>query len=310
MKIKGVFETRRVWIDGKELFPEKSLQVRNHSPSGFNWGYAGSGPAQLALAILLEVIPRDYAERLYQDFKFDFIAKLPQADFEREIDLEAWVNAKTPEGIPKGLALYQWQPEPARAEPGEKEDLEGFRKYYEVGERFPSEINMEGLQGGVGATWRISGKSFEIVFLVQSPSVQEIDDFRKGPFKFGVLELANIPIFLMKFDSGLSFELFFNIALEREAGRELQDFLYSDANLVTLFLVDSVTFILWGIRALGMPPETIRRLKESCRGQLAKYQNAGEAAAVIQFLMSKYTHKDLISLADLRRLPKPKGGGA
>ena len=30
------------------------LELRNHSPAGFAWGYAGSGPAQLALAILLD----------------------------------------------------------------------------------------------------------------------------------------------------------------------------------------------------------------------------------------------------------------
>ena len=35
---------------------ERSLRVASHSPSGFEWGYAGSGPHQLALAILLDVL--------------------------------------------------------------------------------------------------------------------------------------------------------------------------------------------------------------------------------------------------------------
>lgn len=30
--------------------------VRNHSPDGFQWGYGGSGPAQLALALCLDVL--------------------------------------------------------------------------------------------------------------------------------------------------------------------------------------------------------------------------------------------------------------
>ena len=30
----------------------KRLDLANHSPTGFSWGYGGSGPAQLALAIL------------------------------------------------------------------------------------------------------------------------------------------------------------------------------------------------------------------------------------------------------------------
>ena len=34
---------------------EPSLEIADHSPDGFNWGYDGSGPAQLALGILYEV---------------------------------------------------------------------------------------------------------------------------------------------------------------------------------------------------------------------------------------------------------------
>jgi hypothetical protein len=47
-----------------------SLKLRNHSPSGFSWGYGGSGPSQLALAILLDYLgDRERALRLYQRFK-------------------------------------------------------------------------------------------------------------------------------------------------------------------------------------------------------------------------------------------------
>src|SRR5262245_1194599 len=30
------------------------LDLRSHSPTGFEWGYGGSGPAQLALALLAD----------------------------------------------------------------------------------------------------------------------------------------------------------------------------------------------------------------------------------------------------------------
>jgi hypothetical protein len=32
---------------------------RNHSPTGFEWGYSGSGPAQLALALAADVLGDD-----------------------------------------------------------------------------------------------------------------------------------------------------------------------------------------------------------------------------------------------------------
>lgn len=53
------------------------LDLRDHSPDGFNWGYAGSGPAQLALALLADALGDDRrAERLYQDFKFRVVGRI------------------------------------------------------------------------------------------------------------------------------------------------------------------------------------------------------------------------------------------
>lgn len=42
----------RVTVNGATLPPRHDL--RNHSPDGFEWGYSGSGPAQLALAIVAD----------------------------------------------------------------------------------------------------------------------------------------------------------------------------------------------------------------------------------------------------------------
>lgn len=53
-----------------------SLRVWNHSPCGFEWGYGGSGPAQLSLAILLDHFSCDLAVLLHQRFKSEIIAKL------------------------------------------------------------------------------------------------------------------------------------------------------------------------------------------------------------------------------------------
>lgn len=53
--------------------------VRNHSPDGFQWGYGGSGPAQLALAICCHAVGVTRAQKVYQDFKFRVVASLPDA---------------------------------------------------------------------------------------------------------------------------------------------------------------------------------------------------------------------------------------
>ena len=44
---------------------EKSLQVVDHAPDGFQWGYNGSGPAQLSAAILYEVTSNADLARQY-----------------------------------------------------------------------------------------------------------------------------------------------------------------------------------------------------------------------------------------------------
>jgi len=65
-----------VTVDDRRLNPR--LDLWNHSPTGFEWGYGGSGPAQLALAILADHCRNDeQALNLYQRFKWAVIAELP-----------------------------------------------------------------------------------------------------------------------------------------------------------------------------------------------------------------------------------------
>jgi hypothetical protein len=70
-------KARAVLLDGEPLDPKPSQAIMNHSPDGFNWGYGGSGPAQLAMAILLRLTGTIVG---YQDFKWNVIAKIPQGE--------------------------------------------------------------------------------------------------------------------------------------------------------------------------------------------------------------------------------------
>ena len=66
-----------VTVKGRPLNPR--LDLWKHSPTGFEWGYGGSGPAQLALAILADHLNDDeQAVMLHQPFKWAVIAKLPR----------------------------------------------------------------------------------------------------------------------------------------------------------------------------------------------------------------------------------------
>lgn len=61
----------------EQLTPDRSLELANHSPSGFEWGYGGSGPAQLALALLLDYTDdEEVALAEYMAFKTEVVSQL------------------------------------------------------------------------------------------------------------------------------------------------------------------------------------------------------------------------------------------
>ena len=89
IRLQGFQETGQVYLNDKELDPRPSQKRCNHSPDGFNWGYAGSGPAQLALAICMHLD----LNMPYQDFKNKYIATLPFGkSFDLILDIEEKVS--------------------------------------------------------------------------------------------------------------------------------------------------------------------------------------------------------------------------
>lgn len=91
MRIIGKKETREVTVDGVPLDPKYSQSIINHSPDGFNWGYGGSGPSQLALALMLLVTDKNTAVKHYHMFKWEYVSDW-QGDFDLNLDLECYVE--------------------------------------------------------------------------------------------------------------------------------------------------------------------------------------------------------------------------
>lgn len=75
-RLKGDYASGQVWLNDELIDLDESLKVRSHSPTGFSWGYAGSGCAQLALAVCLKLLGvKEKALQNYQKFKMDVISK-------------------------------------------------------------------------------------------------------------------------------------------------------------------------------------------------------------------------------------------
>jgi len=76
-RVKAPYCKHRIYIDGKRLSFRKSLKYIRIGYTGFEWGYGGAGPQQLAFAILLELTNEKIARTLLLEFTQRFVSKLP-----------------------------------------------------------------------------------------------------------------------------------------------------------------------------------------------------------------------------------------
>lgn len=72
-----------------------------HSPDGFNWGYSGSGPTELARCILIDHLGNggekemDAYPHVVRAFRESFLTPVPagQPWVLRSVDIDAWLRA-------------------------------------------------------------------------------------------------------------------------------------------------------------------------------------------------------------------------
>ena len=78
-----------VTVNGEPL--DCRYDLLSASPAGFQFGYGGSGPAQLAIAILAHAFGDEFATTHYQQFKREVVSELPEEGWRlTKQDLEAW----------------------------------------------------------------------------------------------------------------------------------------------------------------------------------------------------------------------------
>jgi len=78
-----------VTVDGEPL--DCRYDLLSASPSGFEWGYGGSGPATLAIAMVAHAFDDEFACQHYQQFKREVVVNLTEEGWTlRTSDLDAW----------------------------------------------------------------------------------------------------------------------------------------------------------------------------------------------------------------------------
>lgn len=83
--------------DAGKVFPLRLRNDLRRHAGQFDWGYGGYGPAQLALAILCDVLGAERALDCYQKFKFQVIGKLSGDEWKlSHEEVRAWYRAISP----------------------------------------------------------------------------------------------------------------------------------------------------------------------------------------------------------------------
>jgi hypothetical protein len=88
-------DNHTVTVNHEDGQGERLLTHRvRHSPTGVSWGYAGSGCADLARSILWEHLGEEPHPALYQQFKFDVVARWPQdGNWEfKSAEIDTWLD--------------------------------------------------------------------------------------------------------------------------------------------------------------------------------------------------------------------------
>lgn len=74
---------------------DKPLKHRiRHSPTGFEFGFGGSGPADLARSILWDHLGKEPSPALYQEFKWAFVATWGDEWQISSLEIQDWIDTR------------------------------------------------------------------------------------------------------------------------------------------------------------------------------------------------------------------------
>lgn len=85
--VEGNWETRQVWIDNVKIYPNAAVKELKSPFGGLSWGYKGSAPENLSMAILLHVLGKDNAKYAHKEFYDKVVSRIEKSDFMIEIKI-------------------------------------------------------------------------------------------------------------------------------------------------------------------------------------------------------------------------------
>lgn len=163
--------------------------------------------------------------------------------------------------------------------------------------------NPNGLNDGIFAN--INGESFDVVCWAGGLNPKERKIWRRGSLRYGVYIKDHIPFFLVDFpEINWSMDVSINIWAEVARRRDVDSFLFGMGNAVNLYLIDTKTNTIKGMRLIGIMQNAARLIKDACKKQLVDYPSAISVDAVLEKFLRESTTEGMMRNCEMISLPR------
>lgn len=170
---------------------------------------------------------------------------------------------------------------------------------FEVGQPFPLHNHASGIE-----TNRIEFNEgfLDIVYYIKNGSTEDIKTFRKGGLSYGVFESQNVAFLLIKYQGvNWAYDCSINIyALKKES--DIENWLNSEANAITMYLIDADTNILLGMRMIGVQPKFAEEIRNILDEQLNLYKSKENVDTIIDRIVKNFTNDLMLQRTKMIKL--------
>ncbi|WP_346319362.1 hypothetical protein [Chitinophaga sp. YIM B06452] len=149
------------------------------------------------------------------------------------------------------------------------------------------------------AVLNISTWGFDLAIFWKNPTPAETKAVSSDPFTYGIFERDNVPFITLEF-SKMTLDAPVNVF--NSPPQNLQEFLKTDTNTLRLYFVDATSYIIKGLRAVGLNMDFVNTLKNLMSEQLKTYEASKAVDQKIHQTWSRYNTDQMIKEAKRFRI--------
>lgn len=162
---------------------------------------------------------------------------------------------------------------------------------YEVGQPFPDALGHQ--EGGYIRT--LNNGSFDVVNVLSNLKAKEVREFKQGILRIGFYIENSIPFFVVQ-NKEIEFDCPYNAL---KIGEDFEKWFEQDSNIITMYLIESTTKILKGIRLISIELDEMKKMKNAMKLQRDEYSSVQEVEIEIDRIYNRYSLFEIIKKTKL-----------